>query len=66
MDNGLTNVSPNSDLAVGDLQQIVQNLKMNYQGYEEIAPNTYKILPFGNSPQLVSPAGMKWFNQIVV
>ncbi|MFX4302263.1 hypothetical protein ACOJUR_08410 [Alicyclobacillus tolerans] len=66
VDNGLTNVSPNSDLTVGQLQQIVQNLKMNYQGYEEIAPNTYKILPFGNSPQLVSPAGMKWFNQIVV
>ncbi|MFX4302267.1 hypothetical protein ACOJUR_08430 [Alicyclobacillus tolerans] len=66
VDNGLANVSPNSDLTVGQLQQIVQNLKMNYQGYEEIAPNTYKILPFGNSPQLVSPAGMKWFNQIVV
>ncbi|QRF23571.1 hypothetical protein FY534_07730 [Alicyclobacillus sp. TC] len=66
VDNGLTNVSPNSDLTVGELQQILQNLKMNYQGYEEIAPNTYKILPFGDDPGLVSPAGMKWFNQIVV
>lgn len=66
VDNNLTNVSPNSDLTVGQLQQIVQNLKMDRQGYEEIAPNTYKILASNDAPNLVSPAGMKWFDQIVV
>ncbi len=51
-------------LTVSDLNRMVANLKLITQGFEEVAPNEYEILPQpGNSPVL-SIAGYEYTSQI--
>lgn len=61
-----TGIPQSGDLTVGDLNQMVSNLKLITQGFKEVAPNEYEILPQLGAGPVESIAGLEYESKIRV